>query len=44
MGKFYNFGVIVILTGNDLVGEVFKGIERPNEIREEIQAKRNNSK
>lgn len=36
LGQFLNYGDVIILAGNDLVGIPFKGISSPEEIKRQI--------
>lgn len=37
-GKYMGYGTVRILTGNDIEGIRFQGIDRPNELKQQIEA------
>ncbi len=37
IGRMLNYGDIVVLTGNDIAGQVFSGIDDPNAVKAKIQ-------
>lgn len=39
LGSIFGYGNIAILAGNDLEGEVFKGLQSPEQLRTELLAK-----
>ena len=42
LGRFYGFGDVIIMSGNDVVGEAIKGIISPENLKEDIQERINN--
>jgi len=42
LGRFYGFGDVIIMSGNDVVGEAIKGIVNPENLKADIQEKINN--
>lgn len=41
IGRFYHFGDVIIMSGNDVVGEAIKGIINPDKLKHDVQERIN---